>query len=146
MQQESWLLLVDFSKAFDSVNRQIMIAKLATAGVPPHIINAIILTQTNQQTRIIGTNMAWIPVLRGVRQGSPLGPFLFNIYINDIQHIQTPPPRMFLDDTAFLIKCFGAIRRVYRDLEAWCELNDMRLNMGPNKTAIIHFSNKRNRT
>ena len=53
---------------------------------------------------------------------------------------------MFLDDTAFLINSFGAIRRVYRDLEAWCELNDMRLNMGPNKTAIIHFSNKRNRT
>ena len=53
---------------------------------------------------------------------------------------------MFLDDTAFTIKCYGAIRRVYRDLEEWCEANDMRLNMGPSKTAIVHFSNKRNRT
>ena len=38
---ESWLLLVDFSKAFDSVNRKIMIAKLAANGIPAHIINAI---------------------------------------------------------------------------------------------------------
>ena len=52
---------------------------------------------------------------------------------------------MFLDDTAFLIKHYGAIRRVYRDLEVWCEGNYMRLNMGPNKTAIVFFSNKRNR-
>ena len=123
-----------------------MIAKLIAAGIPAHIVNAIILTQTNQRTRILGTNMAWIPILRGVRQGSPLGPFLFNIYINDMQNITTPPPRMFLDDTAFLIKHYGAIRRVYRDLEAWCEGNDMRLNMGPNKTAIVFFSNKRNTT
>ena len=75
---------MDFSKAFDSVNRKMMIAKLFAAGIPTHIINAIVLTQTNQQTRILGTNMAWIPILRGVRQGSPLGPFLFNVYINDI--------------------------------------------------------------
>ena len=50
---------------------------------------------------------------------------------------------MFLDDTAFIIKFWHHIARVYRDLEAWCEGNDMRLNMGPNKTAIVFFSNKR---
>ena len=93
-----------------------MIAKLVSAGIPTPMINAIILTQTNQQTRIIGTNMAWIPILRGVRQGSPLGPFLFNVYINDIQQITNPSPRMYLDDTAFLIKYFLAIQRVLRDL------------------------------
>ena len=58
----------------------------------------------------------------------------------------TLPPRMFLDDTAFVIKYYFAIQHVYRDLEAWCEANDMRLNMGPNKTAIVFFSNKRIRT
>ena len=47
-QQDSWIQQVDFSTAFDSVNRQIMIAKLAAAGIPAPIIDAIILTQTNQ--------------------------------------------------------------------------------------------------
>ena len=93
-----------------------MIAKLISAGIPTPTINAIILTQTNQQTRIIGTNMAWIPILRGVRQGSPLGPFLFNVYINDIQQVTNPSPRMYLDDTAFQIEYYLAIQRVLRDL------------------------------
>ena len=60
--------------------------------------------------------MAWIPIMRVVRQGSPLGPFLFNVYINDIQQVTNPSPRMYLDDTAFLIKYFLAIQRVLRDL------------------------------
>ena len=42
--EESWLLLVDFSKAFDSVNREIMLQKLAICGIPTHILNAIRLT------------------------------------------------------------------------------------------------------
>ena len=81
-----------------------MIAKLAASGIPAHIINAICLTQNNQQTRIIGTNMEWIPILRGVRQGSPLG--------NDVQSVTQIPPRMFLDDLAFLLKYYHDTHRV----------------------------------
>ena len=107
--EDTWLLLVDFSKAFDSVNREIMIQKLAQCGIPADILNAIALTQTNQQTRVIGTNMAWTPILRGVRQGSPLGPFLFNVYVNDIRNLANPPPRMYLDDMAFIIQYYHRI-------------------------------------
>lgn len=134
---------MDFSKAFDSVNREIMIQKLVVCGVPAHIVNAIRLTQMNHQTRILDTNMGWIPILRGVRQGSPLGPFLFNVYVNDIQLIASPPPRMYLDDMAFRIHHYHAILRVYRDLQDWCTNNDMNLNLGPNKTAIVQLSNRR---
>ena len=75
----------------------------------------------------------------------PLGPFLFNVYVNDIQHITTPPPRMYLDDMAFLIHYYHSVMRIYRDLQSWCSANDMTLNLGPNKTAVVQFSNKRNR-
>ena len=86
-----------------------MIQKLAANGIPTPLINAIKLTQINQQTRICGSDMAWVPIYRGVRQGSPLGPFLFNIYVKDIQNITRPPPRMYMDDMAFLIQYFAAI-------------------------------------
>ena len=40
-QNDTWLLLVDFSKAFDNVNRRKLIGKLRRTGIPDHLINAI---------------------------------------------------------------------------------------------------------
>ena len=52
---------------------------------------------------------------------------------------------MYMDDMAFMIRFFNAIRRIFRDLQEWCTLNDMSLKIGPNKTAIVMFSNRINR-
>ena len=45
---------------------------------------------------------------------------------------------MYLDDMGFIIKSYLLITRVFYKLNEWCKENDMELNMGPNKTALIH--------
>ena len=52
---------------------------------------------------------------------------------------------MFLDDMAFIIRTYTAITTVQMRLDKWCEDNQLKLNMGPNKTTLLHFTNKRTR-
>ena len=80
---------VDFSKAFDSVPRDILLDKLRKHGINGNIfdiIQTIYLEDTvsikidNQHSASFKTNM-------GVRQGCVLSPTLFNLFLADLQPI-----------------------------------------------------------
>ena len=72
-------LLIDMSRAFDSVDRNRLFSKLHTLGVRPEIVK--ILTCWHQNTcYIVQTNTMTtaVPVARGVRQGCRAAPWLWN--------------------------------------------------------------------
>ena len=52
-----------------------------------------------RQTLVDGEVSNWKSVLSGVPQGTVLGPILFLIYINDLDHYTTSKMLMFADDT-----------------------------------------------
>ena len=79
-------VLMDLSKAFDCLPRDILLDKLLAYGVSPHSVALLksYLSKRKQQIKTNSVLSEWAAIHKGVPQGSILGPLLFNVFINDI--------------------------------------------------------------
>ena len=75
---------VDFSKAFDRVNREVLWEVLLARGVHPKLVELVKDLYTGCQARVAahGTTSDWFELRTGVRQGCPLSPLLFNVFMD----------------------------------------------------------------
>ena len=95
-------LFVDFTKAFDTVDHDILLYKLNHYGIRGHAQQFFksYLSNRRQFTIINGVQSTHKIVSTGVPQGSVLGPVLFLIYVNDLyRSIPNCLTRLFADDT-----------------------------------------------
>ena len=143
---------VDFSKAFDSVNRAAMVYKLGTIGIRGNMLR-LIKSMYNNPNYIIKSNGEYsIPLNSniGVKQGCNLSPLLFNIFINDIHSIfdtKCKPVNInnwninslsFADDLVLLSETPIGLGNSLKKLETYC--NDWGLKVNPTKTKVIAFN------
>ena len=128
---------MDLSKAFDTINHKLPIAKLYAYGFSTDALEVLLsyLQNTWQRFKINTNFSSWTQLLQGVPQGSVLGPILFNIYINDIFFaLKGVDICNFADDTSPYV-CDSNLKSVLETLEhnseltiAWFETNYMKLN------------------
>lgn len=143
-------IYTDFSKAFDSVNHNILVEKLKSFGIHGSLLRWLqsYLSQRTQNVKFKSYVSRDINVTSGVPQGSHLGPLLFLIFINDIKLSLTGCKfLLFADD----LKIFHPIKSpldcevLRRDLLAlsnWCQTNRLLLNIS--KCKVMSFSNSKN--
>ena len=145
-------LFLDLSKAFDTVNHEILLYKLEHYGIrgPAYKLLKNYLTNRKQFVKLGKHKSELRDITCGVPQGSVLGPLLFILYVNDLSKAcPTGNTRIFADDTNVFFKCkdTNEITRIgsqiMTQLYQWFKSNKLTLNA--EKSNFIIFRSKQNR-
>ena len=85
--EQLYCAFIDFTKAFDFVVRDILWFKLLKIGVRGSMLDIIKSMYNNVKTRVRHNGCLGEPFTSniGVRQGECLSPFLFSMYVNDLE-------------------------------------------------------------
>ena len=140
------VVYVDLKKAFDTVDHEILLHKLAHYGIQSQELLWFksYLSGRSQFTRVNGIDSTIKNIKVGVPQGSCLGPLLFLIYINDLPKVvNNASVFMYADDTRLscmndnLFRLNEALNTDLKSLDKRLKGNKLSLNVAKTKSMVI---------
>lgn len=150
----AFLLLIDFSKAFDRVSHGKLLKKLSNQFYFHRNSVELIRSYLSLRTQVVDANdrlSSPVNILSGVPQGSVLGPLLFSLFINDLPLVlKSCFIHMFADDVQLyfcstdtdLNRMALLINNDLKRVQKWS--NDNLLPINPSKTKAMFVSRHRN--
>ena len=148
--QIALLLLIDFSKAFDMVDHDILLREVKHSGIRGENRKwfTSYLADRQQYVHVNNQCSAKLPLKYFVPQGSILGPTLFIIYINNLPDIFKQAKFIFFADDAYIIVTGESVdeiqfnvNKLQSAIDSWVKINGLKLNI--NKTKYMVFTNKK---
>ncbi|KAF9756173.1 LINE-1 reverse transcriptase like protein, partial [Nosema granulosis] len=145
--KDTFLRFIDFEKAYDNVTHDILFEKLQKVGVSTYLVNVLknLYKKTFMRVKLGDQRSEGFEYKKGVRQGCPCSPMLFNIFINDILDevcgVNIPntglkvPGLMFADDVVLFGESYEDICLKIEKVCTWTTVNKMRINA--NKCGIL---------
>ena len=140
------ILFIDFVKAFELIDHNVLLSKMHSMNIPPHLSTWFLsfLNDRRQFVKLgphssrVGTTNAGTP------QGTLSGPIDFNIIINDL--VFNEECIKYVDDTTVATSnsdpLDNSLQSVGDQLISWCPKNRMRINTRKSKEMLIYFGKK----
>ena len=141
-------ILIDLSKAFDTISRSKLLEKLHQYGIndEEHIWFADYLFNRTAQVSFNNCTSQVQQIMSGVPQGSIIGPLLFVIFYNNIIDAINPLDIINYADDTVVYAADKDIReinlklsKVMNDLGNWLDENELVLNLKKGKTEALLF-------
>ena len=144
-------IFIDFTKAFDTVDHEILIHKLHRYGIRGHANDFFrsYLTNRTQYTFVNGVRSDVHSIICGVPQGSVLGPLFLMLYINNLyKAIENVITRLLRTtqhwyctkkDLNILV---DAVSRTVQKLCRWCKENKLTISIEKTNFVLFHTPNK----
>ena len=142
------MVLLDFQKAFDTVDHGILLMKVETLGFSQDVIRWFqsYLSDRRQLVDLSGNPSSSPAISCGVPQGSILGSLLFLIYVNDMSGDVNHKFLLYADDSAILfadtsvLTMEALLKKELEVVSEWLVDNKFSLHLG--KTESILFGSK----
>ena len=131
------LVSMDLSKAFDTLPHDLIVKKLEDYGGDSKVINLVTnyLSDRQQRVRLSGQHSSMKTIMKGVPQGSIVGPILFNIFMNDLSYVIDECTLFTYADYTQLFKSAEDIDQVehaingdLKKVDEWYEFTQMKRN------------------
>jgi len=144
-------LLVDLSKAFDTVPHQKLLMRLADIGCSVSALNWFSSYLTDRMQRVVQPSVTteWKSVTRGAPQGGGLSPRFFNIYVRGLPTASNSRAMQFADDLTIsesgrnLQEIATKLTHSFNNIKSFCDDHELMVNATKTQLIVLKVPGKK---
>ena len=145
-------VMIDLSKAFDTINHNLLLKKLYAYGIHGSELSWFTDYLAERKMRVVvdGVSSEWARVPMGVPQGSILGPLLFLIFMNDLPEVvEECTINLYADDTTIYsadinpVMLGSRVEGYLGRVADWISSNGLRMNVAKTQLMVLSRRGRR---